>query len=363
MLRHKTQVLTNSELVACVLANDVTGFPRLVDQLHRIIGSAWGHLSLDDSAAYLSHSAQKKPQFLVLALAQQDLMDIAKLQNICRLSVACDCPVILVSNVASSQLAQALPDDFSPLAVLDAQSMAHGLERAVSRLLLQSQWSQGTDSSATTGRVIMLQSLASGSGASLIAQEVANSLSAGGDPVSLVRFLDESENCSDAQHSRVATSLTEVQLPNTGGAGMARHLQKVATEYVEQGQQVVVSMPPQLISAAADLVPLADTFFAVAEITPRAAQNTRILRRVMADAALSLQDVRFILNRLGDDARSLRRSREMAAALCIEFSHIVPDAGRLSDRGGFRSGETFVSALGGILAHVSQLTQRKYQAA
>ena len=140
---------------------------------------------------------------------------------------------------------------------------------------------------------------------------------------------------------------------------MARHLQKVVTEFAGQGRQVVVAMPPKLILAAADFVPLADTFFAVAEITPRAAQNTRVLRRVMADAALSLQDVRFILNRLGDDARSLRRSQEMAAALCIEFSHILPD----TSLSGLRASGAFASSLGGVLAYVSKLAQRKYKAA
>ena len=358
MFRHKSQIRTGSNTVACVLSRDIKAFPKLVDQLHRIIGAAWGHLSLDDATSYLAHTAQKKPQFLVLALERQDLQDVAKLQEICRGSAAGDCPVILVSDVATSELAQVLPNSFKPLAILDGQSIDRELERVVSRLL-QAEWHEEINTSTIAGRVIMLQSLASGSGASLIAQELANSLSAGGDPVTLVRFSDDSDNCSDTQHTSVASSLAEVQLPNTGGAGMARHLQKVVTEFAGQGRQVVVAMPPKLILAAADFVPLADTFFAVAEITPRAAQNTRVLRRVMADAALSLQDVRFILNRLGDDARSLRRSQEMAAALCIEFSHILPD----TSLSGLRASGAFASSLGGVLAYVSKLAQRKYKAA
>lgn len=93
---------------------------------------------------------------------------------------------------------------------------------------------------------------------------------------------------------------------------------------------VLIDMPQALMNWSEQVYAASDIFYAVMEIDMRSAQNMfRFLRTLKAED-MSLDKIRYVLNRAPGltDLSGKARTKRVAESLGIEFTHLLPEGGK-----------------------------------
>ncbi|HUF55772.1 MAG TPA: AAA family ATPase [Thermohalobaculum sp.] len=98
----------------------------------------------------------------------------------------------------------------------------------------------------------------------------------------------------------------------------------------ESFDYVVIDMPQALMNWSEQVYTSADAFLAVMETDMRSAQNMFRFLRTLKSEGMTLQRLRFLLNRAPGmtELSAKARVRRVAESLGIEFAHQLPDGGR-----------------------------------
>ena len=98
----------------------------------------------------------------------------------------------------------------------------------------------------------------------------------------------------------------------------------------ESFDYVVIDMPQALMNWSEQVYTAADEFLAVMEIDMRSAQNMFRFLRTLKSEGMSLDHLRFVLNRAPGmtELSSKARVKRVAESLGIEFTHQMPDGGK-----------------------------------
>ncbi len=364
------------QIVACTISRDVQIFDLLIEDMEAALGDSWGDLSFDDAASFLGQPEARSLQFVTIAMDAEDEDRLEAVSGVISAAKAAGIKVILIAeDVSPSALHQLLReggDEFVPYPLPENE-----LAKAIERVLTQPDISAvDNDGSPRTqgfgdksGVVIPVQGLAGGTGATMIAVnlawELANVEKTDGPTVCLLdldfqfgtasTYLDlprretvlevltdteslDSEGFMQAlltyeDKMHVLTSPTDmIPLDMISPDDIGRLVEMARTNF----DYVIIDMPTTMVEWSQNVLEAAHVYFAIIELDMRSAQNTLRMKRALQSDDLPFEKLRFILNRAPGfaDLNGKARVKRLSESLGIAIEVLLPDGGKAVSQSG-----------------------------
>ena len=360
----------NAQILACTISRDVENFDLLIEDMETVMGEAWGDLSLDEAAAFLSQPEASGMEFVAIAMDDSDEEVLPQIETIISSARQAGIKVILVTeNVSANHLHQLLrlgAEEFLPYPLPEGE-----LASAVARLRTpapepaapQRVGKVAPAKISTDGVVLAVQGMAGGTGSTTMAVNLAWELAnMKGDHQPRVALLDMNHQFGSVatyldlpRRDAVHELLSDVEAMDDDAfcASLVQFEEKLnvltappdilpmdyltqddVTHLIETARQnfdyVVIDMPSVITQWTDVVLNTAHVYFAMLELEMRSAQNTLRLKRVLQAEDLPFEKMRFILNRAPKftDLTGRSRIKRLAESLGISIEVHLPDGGK-----------------------------------
>lgn len=355
----------NSEqdaIKACTVSRDVQNFDLLIEDMETCLGDAWGDLPLSTAATYLAQPSAGQFEFIVLAIDADDEGDVDMILHIIKTAKAQKIKVILVSEDVSSTILHNLlnngADVFAPYPLPEGE-----LASAIEKIRTVPVAIAAPTAAAPKGRILAVQGMAGGVGATTFATNLAWELAQEGHKVnksvclidmglqfgSVATYLDlnrpsnvlqmwQDTSRVDIESFKMALHTVDEHLKVMTGPNELipmdlidqEDVSKILNFALEQFDFVILDMPNTLQSWTDTVIGLASTYYGILEIDMRSAQNVVRLKNMMMGEAMDMTNFAFILNRAPKitDLAGKSRAKRLAETLEIEIALQLPDGGR-----------------------------------
>jgi len=358
-----------SQIVACTISRDVQNFDLLIEDMEAALGDAWGDLSFDDAAAFLSQPDAKSLQFVTIAMDVEDEDNLPAITEVIIAAKTAGIKVILiaedVSPTALHQLLREGGDEFVPYPLPENE-----LARAIERVLTQQEAPEAPAAGKTfkatgdrSGVVIPIHGIAGGTGATMMAVNMAWELAN-------IEKEDPPKVCLLDLDFQFGTASTYLDLPrreavlemltDTESMDQESFMQALLTygdklhvltaptdmipldmitpeditRVIEMARSnfdyVIIDMPSTMIEWSQTVLELAHVYFAMIELDMRSAQNTLRLKRALQSEDLPFEKIRFVMNRAPGftDLNGKSRVKRLSENLGISVEVLLPDGGK-----------------------------------
>ena len=360
----------NAQILACTISRDVENFDLLIEDMETVMGEAWGDLSLDEAAAFLSQPEASGMEFVAIAMDDSDEEVLPQIETIISSARQAGIKVILVTeNVSANHLHQLLrlgAEEFLPYPLPEGE-----LASAVARLRTPAPEPAAPErvgkvapaKISTDGVVLAVQGMAGGTGSTTMAVNLAWELAnMKGDHQPRVALLDMNHQFGSVatyldlpRRDAVHELLSDVEAMDDDAfcASLVQFEEKLnvltappdilpmdyltqddVTHLIETARQnfdyVVIDMPSVVTQWTDVVLNTAHVYFAMLELEMRSAQNTLRLKRVLQAEELPFEKMRFILNRAPKftDLTGRSRIKRLAESLGISIEVHLPDGGK-----------------------------------
>ena len=360
----------NAQILACTISRDVENFDLLIEDMETVMGEAWGDLSLDEAAAFLSQPEASGMEFVAIAMDDGDEEVLPQIETIISSARQAGIKVILVTeNVSANHLHQLLrlgAEEFLPYPLPEGE-----LASAVARLRTPAPEPAAPErvgkvapaKISTDGVVLAVQGMAGGTGSTTMAVNLAWELAnMKGDHQPRVALLDMNHQFGSVatyldlpRRDAVHELLSDVEAMDDDAfcASLVQFEEKLnvltappdilpmdyltqddVTHLIETARQnfdyVVIDMPSVITQWTDVVLNTAHVYFAMLELEMRSAQNTLRLKRVLQAEDLPFEKMRFILNRAPKftDLTGRSRIKRLAESLGISIEVHLPDGGK-----------------------------------
>ena len=360
----------NAQILACTISRDVENFDLLIEDMETVMGEAWGDLSLDEAAAFLSQPEASGMEFVAIAMDDSDEEVLPQIETIISSARQAGIKVILVTeNVSANHLHQLLrlgAEEFLPYPLPEGE-----LASAVARLRTpapepaapQRVGKVAPAKISTDGVVLAVQGMVGGTGSTTMAVNLAWELAnMKGDHQPRVALLDMNHQFGSVatyldlpRRDAVHELLSDVEAMDDDAfcASLVQFEEKLnvltappdilpmdyltqddVTHLIETARQnfdyVVIDMPSVITQWTDVVLNTAHVYFAMLELEMRSAQNTLRLKRVLQAEDLPFEKMRFILNRAPKftDLTGRSRIKRLAESLGISIEVHLPDGGK-----------------------------------
>lgn len=360
----------NAQILACTISRDVENFDLLIEDMETVMGEAWGDLSLDEAAAFLSQPEASGMEFVAIAMDDSDEEVLPQIETIISSARQAGIKVILVTeNVSANHLHQLLrlgAEEFLPYPLPEGE-----LASAVARLRTPAPepaapvrvGKVAPAKISTDGVVLAVQGMAGGTGSTTMAVNLAWELAnMKGDHQPRVALLDMNHQFGSVatyldlpRRDAVHELLSDVEAMDDDAfcASLVQFEEKLnvltappdilpmdyltqddVTHLIETARQnfdyVVIDMPSVITQWTDVVLNTAHVYFAMLELEMRSAQNTLRLKRVLQAEDLPFEKMRFILNRAPKftDLTGRSRIKRLAESLGISIEVHLPDGGK-----------------------------------
>ncbi|MCI5041354.1 MAG: AAA family ATPase [Donghicola eburneus] len=360
----------NAQILACTISRDVENFDLLIEDMETVMGEAWGDLSLDEAAAFLSQPEASGMEFVAIAMDDSDEEVLPQIETIISSARQAGIKVILVTeNVSANHLHQLLrlgAEEFLPYPLPEGE-----LASAVARLRTLAPEPEAPQrvgkvapaKISTDGVVLAVQGMAGGTGSTTMAVNLAWELAnMKGDHQPRVALLDMNHQLGSVatyldlpRRDAVHELLSDVEAMDDDAfcASLVQFEEKLnvltappdilpmdyltqddVTHLIETARQnfdyVVIDMPSVITQWTDVVLNTAHVYFAMLELEMRSAQNTLRLKRVLQAEDLPFEKMRFILNRAPKftDLTGRSRIKRLAESLGISIEVHLPDGGK-----------------------------------
>jgi len=358
-----------SQIVACTISRDVQNFDLLIEDMEAALGDAWGDLSFEDAAAFLSQPDAKSLQFVTIAMDVEDEDNLPAITEVITTAKAAGIKVILiaedVSPTALHQLLREGGDEFVPYPLPENE-----LARAIERVLTQKEAPEASTGNKTfkatgdrSGVVIPIHGIAGGTGATMMAVnmawELANIEKEAPPKVCLLdldfQFGTASTYLDLPRREAVLEMLTDTESMDQESFlqalltyGDKLHVLTAPTDMIpldmitpeditrviemarSNFDYVIIDMPSTMIEWSQTVLELAHVYFAMIELDMRSAQNTLRLKRALQSEDLPFEKIRFVMNRAPGftDLNGKARVKRLSENLGISVEILLPDGGK-----------------------------------
>jgi len=358
-----------SQIVACTISRDVQNFDLLIEDMEAALGDAWGDLSFDDAAAFLSQPDAKSLQFVTIAMDVEDEDNLPAITEVITAAKTAGIKVILiaedVSPTALHQLLREGGDEFVPYP-LPENELARAIERVLTKQEVPEAPAAGKTFKATgdrSGVVIPIHGVAGGTGATMMAVNMAWELAN-------IQKEDPPKVCLLDLDFQFGTASTYLDLPrreavlemltDTESMDQESFMQALLTygdklhvltaptdmipldmitpeditRVIEMARSnfdyVIIDMPSTMIEWSQTVLELAHVYFAMIELDMRSAQNTLRLKRALQSEDLPFEKIRFVMNRAPGftDLNGKSRVKRLSENLGISVEVLLPDGGK-----------------------------------
>lgn len=360
----------SAQILACTVSRDVENFDLLIEDMESVLGEAWGDLSLDEAAAFLSQPEASGMEFVAIAMDDSDEEALPQIESIITSARQAGIKVILVTeNVSANHLHQLLrlgAEEFLPYPLPEGE-----LASAVERLRTPPPAPEAPvragkvapSKVSTDGVVLAVQGMAGGTGATTMAVNLAWELAnVKGDHQPRVALLDMNHQFGSVatyldlpRRDAVHELLSDIEAMDDDAfcASLVQYEEKLnvltappdilpmdyltqddVSRLIETARQnfdyVVIDMPSVLTQWTDVVLNTAHVYFAMIELEMRSAQNTLRLKRVLQAEDLPFDKLRFILNRAPKftDLTGRSRIKRLAESLGISVEVQLPDGGK-----------------------------------
>lgn len=360
----------NAQILACTISRDVENFDLLIEDMETVMGEAWGDLSLDEAAAFLSQPEASGMEFVAIAMDDSDEEVLPQIETIISSARQAGIKVILVTeNVSANHLHQLLrlgAEEFLPYPLPEGE-----LASAIARLRTPAPEPAAPErvgkvapaKISTDGVVLAVQGMAGGTGSTTMAVNLAWELAnMKGDHQPRVALLDMNHQFGSVatyldlpRRDAVHELLSDVEAMDDDAfcASLVQFEEKLnvltappdilpmdyltqddVTHLIETARQnfdyVVIDMPSVITQWTDVVLNTAHVYFAMLELEMRSAQNTLRLKRVLQAEDLPFEKMRFILNRAPKftDLTGRSRIKRLAESLGISIEVHLPDGGK-----------------------------------
>ena len=308
-------------IVACTISRDVQIFDLLIEDMEAALGDAWGDLSFEDAAAFLSQPEARRVQFVTIAMDANDEDNLTTVSEVIAAAKAAKIKVILIAeDVSTSALHQLLReggDEFVPYP-LPENERARAIERVLTAEETPTAPADGERKFRATGNksgvVIPIHGLAGGTGATMmavnLAWELANVDKENQQKVCLIdldfqfgtastyldlprreavlEMLTDTESMEPEMFMQALLTYGEKLHVLTSPTDMIP-LDMISPEDIERVIEmarvnfdyVIVDMPSTMVEWSQTVLEMAHVYFAMVELDMRSAQNTLRLKRAL----------------------------------------------------------------------------------
>lgn len=360
----------NAQILACTISRDVENFDLLIEDMETVMGEAWGDLSLDEAAAFLSQPEASGMEFVAIAMDDSDEEVLPQIETIISSARQAGIKVILVTeNVSANHLHQLLrlgAEEFLPYPLPEgelASAVARLRKPAPEPAAPQRVGKVAPAKISTDGVVLAVQGMAGGTGSTTMAVNLAWELAnMKGDHQPRVALLDMNHQFGSVatyldlpRRDAVHELLSDVEAMDDDAfcASLVQFEEKLnvltappdilpmdyltqddVTHLIETARQnfdyVVIDMPSVITQWTDVVLNTAHVYFAMLELEMRSAQNTLRLKRVLQAEDLPFEKMRFILNRAPKftDLTGRSRIKRLAESLGISIEVHLPDGGK-----------------------------------
>ena len=353
---------------AYVFGDGLEDFEGLAADLDAELGAdGWSEVATADAKRFLE-DLETPSAFAIFAVSGEESPSIESTAALIRQTREAGLQILLIVGELSSRAMHRLiregVAEFTPYPDPDG-----GLTEAINRMRLlragagASSMGFGAAAQIRRGRLITAYGVAGGVGASTfvvnLAWEIANSVRRQGRRVALLDFnfqygavatyLDVPRREAVYELVSEAASLDQTGLTQALSVYQDRlhvltaprdalpldivsphDVSAIITLAREAFDYVLIDMPQSLMNWSEQVYTASDDFYALMEIDMRSAQNMfRFLRTLKAED-MSLDKIRFLLNRAPGmtDLSGKQRVKRVAESLGIEFSSLLPDGGK-----------------------------------
>ena len=351
---------------ALVFADGFTEFDALADDLDAEFGVQNWRLVANRDADRVIGEQQGEPPFAIFAISSDLPQAIDGMAMLIRMAHEAGMIILLVvGDISSRSIHRLMREGVAEFAPYpdDEGSLSEAVNRLRQIRIAEHAPQNGSGAPARLGKVITAYGAAGGVGASTfvvnLAWEIGVAARKAGRTVALLDFnfqygsiatyLDVPrreavyELVSDAStldQTGLVQALSPYQdtlhvltaprdaLPldivSPGDVNAIVNLSREAFDYV------LIDMPQALMNWSEQVYSASDTFFALMEIDMRSAQNMfRFLRTLKAED-MSLDKIRFVLNRAPGltDLSGKARVKRVSESLGIDFTHSLPEGGK-----------------------------------
>jgi pilus assembly protein CpaE len=357
------------QIVACTISRDVQNFDLLIEDMEAALGDAWGDLSFEDAIAFLGQPDARGLQFVTLAMDAEDEDNLATISEVIASAKAASVKVILiaedVSPTALHQLLREGGDEFVPYP-LPENELARAIERVLTKQETPAPQSgeKGFQVSGDrSGVIIPIHGLAGGTGATMLAVNLAWELSnidkkdppkvclidldfqfgSASTYLDLPRretvlelltdtasmdaeaFMQATLTYGDKLHVLTAP-MDMIPLDMITPDDITRVIQMAASNF----DYVIIDMPSTMVEWSQTVLEMAHVYFAMIELDMRSAQNTLRLKRALQSEDLPFEKIRFLLNRAPGftDMNGKSRVKRLSDNLGISIEVQLPDGGK-----------------------------------
>ncbi|MCC5999906.1 MAG: AAA family ATPase [Pararhodobacter sp.] len=354
---------------ACTVTRDVQNFDLLIEDMEVELGEAWGDLSLANAMKFLDQPEAKSLEFIAIALDDDDAGSMPQVEAIIQRARGLNIDVILIAEelgpIVLHRLLRFGASDFVPYPLPEGalhDAIKRTREASVASAAAHRNGPGAASASLGTknGRVLAVQPLAGGAGATTFAVNLAWELTthdgANAPTVCVLDFDLQTGSVSTyldlARTERVFELMSNTAMMDrdfflstmqtyneklkvlTAPADMLP-LDLITPDDIERVLNmaranfdfVVVDMPGTVVQWTETVLTAADYYFAMMELDMRSAQNALRLIRALKAEDLPLENLRYILNRAPKftDLSGKARARRMAESLDISFEVMLPD--------------------------------------
>lgn len=352
-----------AEIEALVIADDIDAFDELAHDLDLEFGAGqWELLAMEDASEVFGGSTSA--EFVIIAVSSENEASIERMAELIRHATENGLFVVLVVGEISNRIMHRLfregAREFAPYPDTEG-----AFPDAVNRLRLARSHNTepGLPVPVRSGKVIGVYGAAGGVGATTFAVNLAWEVAVGsrkqGRRVALLDF--------NFQYGAVATYLDVPRreavyelvsdASNLDQTGLMQALSTYkdrlhvltaprdalpldivspsdVASIVKLAQDafdyVIIDMPQALMNWSEQVYVASDVFYALMEIDMRSAQNMFRFIRTLKSEDMSLDKLRFVLNRAPGmtDLGGKGRVRRVADSLGLTFNHLLPDGGK-----------------------------------
>ncbi|WP_341367078.1 AAA family ATPase [Yoonia sp. BS5-3] len=356
-------------IVACTISRDVQIFDLLIEDMEAALGDSWGDLSFEDAATFLAQPDARGLQFVTIAMDANDEDNLEMVANVIETAKAAKIKVILiaedVSPAALHQLLRQGGDEFVPYP-LPENELARAIERVLTAEEPVQQAGGDRQFKATgdkSGVIIPIQGLAGGTGATMLAVNMAWELAnIDDDNPPKVCLLDLDFQFGTAstyldlpRREAVLEMLTDTEAMETEmflqallTYGEKLHVLTSPTDMIPLDMitpddiariiemarlnfdYVIIDMPTTMVEWTQTVLELSHVYFSMIELDMRSAQNTLRLKRALQSEDLPFEKIRFVLNRAPGftDLNGKARVKRLSESLGISVEVLLPDGGK-----------------------------------
>lgn len=356
-----------SPIKACTVSRDVQNFDLLIEDMEAELGEAWGDLSFEDAAVFLSQDESASLEFIAIAIDEDDEEQIAEVADTIKLAKAKNIKALViaedVSPIALHQLLKLGAEEFVPYPLPDG-----ALHDAIERMRNKSRMPVGGMAAKGSGEdregvVFPVHGLAGGTGSTTFAVNLAWELASVEDAepprVCLLDFdlqfgststyldlprreavyeLIQDTSVMDNDSFMGAMQMFQEKLYVLTAPTEMLPLDLLSQEDVDKLIQaarrnfdyVIIDMPSSVVLWTETVLNAAHVYFALMELDMRSAQNALRLIRALKGEELPVEKLRYILNRApkGMDLSGKSRVKRMGESLDIKIEVQIPDGGR-----------------------------------